>query len=103
MHPPRPIVIALLLPLALLLLSWPTFVAAAPLPQSTDTAVPSDTPVPTVTPTPLYDVDVVLPSGAHYQLERRITYGEIAVAGVGALLLLVLVPYVVIRVVRLWI
>lgn len=62
----------------------------------------SETPVPTATPTPSWVVEVPLgTAGATLMLERRITYGEIAVVGTILLLLVGSIIFWIVRSVRL--
>lgn len=58
---------------------------------------------PTITPTPAWQEVVTLNSGGELLIERRITYGDIAlVCAVGAVGVLILC-YMAIRVPKLWI
>jgi hypothetical protein len=61
----------------------------------------SETPTPT--PTPAYQYEVQLSSGATLLVERRISYGEIAVVGTVLLLLVGSIIFWILRTVRLWI
>lgn len=64
----------------------------------------SETPVPTPTATPSYRFEVPLgTAGATLLVERKITYGEIAVVSAILLLLVGSVVFWVVRSVRLWI
>lgn len=56
----------------------------------------------TETPTPAAETVIALPSGAVYVLEHRATYGDVAVATVVGLLLIVVVVYALLRVTRQW-
>ena len=57
---------------------------------------------PTPTPTPVYEYDLALPSGTHVVVERRITYGEIAVVIAIMAVTVCFIAYFMIRVVELW-
>ena len=51
----------------------------------------TDTPTPTITATPPYEQAVVLSSGDQFVIERRITFGQIAVVvALGILIVIVL-------------
>ncbi len=63
----------------------------------------AETPVPTPTATPAYRYEVQLTDGATLLVERRITYGEIAVVGAILLLLVGSLIFWILRIVRLWI
>ena len=60
------------------------------------------TPTPTVTPTPSDSFRVALSSGAELVVERRISYGEIAVVTVMGVFLVGVAIYGIVRLVRLW-
>jgi hypothetical protein len=60
-------------------------------PAETPTETPTITPTPTATPTPAYWQAVTLTSGNQFIIERKISYGEIAIAVVGLGLLAFLV------------
>lgn len=62
----------------------------------------AQTPAPTTTPTPSYQFEVPLTGGATMLVERRITYGEIAVVGTVLLLLVGSVIFWLLRSMRLW-
>lgn len=62
----------------------------------------AQTETPTPSPTPAYVSEVPLAPGVSFIIERRITYGEIAVTLAIGLLLLVVVVYSMVRVNRLW-
>ena len=66
-------------------------------------AAQTETPAPTVTPTPSDLHRVTLSSGAELVIERRITYGEIAVVVVVGLLLVGFAIYATVHLIRLWI
>lgn len=65
-------------------------------------AAQTETPVPTVTTTPSDLHRVTLSSGAELVIERRITYGEIAVVVVVGLLLVGFAIYATVHLIRLW-
>jgi hypothetical protein len=60
------------------------------------------TEVPTLTPTPNYQIGVPLTDGTTLIIERRISFGDIAVVIVGLALLLMFILYLFIRVPKLW-
>ena len=59
-------------------------------------------PTPTSTPTPVYEYDLALPSGTHVAVERRITYGDIAIVIAIMAVTVCFIIYFMIRVVKLW-
>lgn len=62
----------------------------------------AQTPEPTLEPTPVYQSSYALSSGDTLIVERRITYGDIAVViGLGLLIVTILI-YALIRIPRLW-
>ncbi len=63
---------------------------------------PTQTPTPTVTPTPADQYRVTLGSGAELVVERRITYGDIAIVLVLLVMLVGASLYGIIRLIRLW-
>ena len=63
----------------------------------------AQTPAPTATATPSYQFEVPLTDGGTLLVERRITYGEIAVVGAVLLLLVGSVIFWVLRAMRLYI
>lgn len=81
----------LLLVLVALLLAVPTRQARAQEPD------------PTPTPTPAWQQAVQLPSGATLLVERRITYGEIAVVIAVLAVLVAVIIYAAVRIPKLWI
>lgn len=66
------------------------------------TEIPTATPTPTVTPTPNYQVGIPLTSGNTLIIDRRISYGEIAIVIAVLALFMIFVIYLFIRVPRLW-
>lgn len=65
--------------------------------------VHAQTPEPTPSPTPAWQQAVQLSSGVTLLVERRITYGEIAVVIAVAALLVAVIVYAAIRIPKLWI
>ena len=64
--------------------------------------VSAQTPEPTPEPTPQYQISYQLSSGDILIVERRVTYGDIAVViGLGLLIVTILI-YALIRIPRLW-
>lgn len=62
----------------------------------------TETPAPTVTPTPTTLTELPLTSGAQLVIERRITYGEIAIVVALGVLTLVVIILGMIWLVRSW-
>jgi hypothetical protein len=60
------------------------------------------TPLPTLTATPPVDYGFTLTSGSRFVVERRVTYGDIAVVIAVAVLILVEGFYILLRVNYLW-
>ncbi len=59
-------------------------------------------PGPTPTPTQVYAYDLQLSSGNLVQVERSVTYGDIAIVLVGMLLAGIVILYMLVRLVQLW-
>jgi hypothetical protein len=70
--------------------------------QDDPTQTPTPTATPTVTPTPADQYRVTLGSGAELVVERRITYGDIAIVLVLLVMLVGASLYGIIRLIRLW-
>lgn len=70
--------------------------------QDEPTQTPTPTATPTVTPTPADQYRVVLGSGAELVVERRITYGDIAIVLVLLVMLVGASLYGIVRLIRLW-
>jgi hypothetical protein len=72
-------------------------------PEPTATATETLVPTATVTPTPMFEVPVTLTSGNQMVVERKISYGEIAITLALLANLAVILIYLFVRVPRLWI
>ena len=91
-------VVFLMVAMAIMLAMSPSIAAQA----QDETSTPTPTATPTVTPTPADQYRVALGSGAELVVERRITYGDIAIVLVMLVMLVGASLYGIIRLIRLW-
>jgi hypothetical protein len=94
-----PLTALLLFLLAVLSLGVPTAQAQG---EEDATATPTTTPTMTSTPTPVYEYSFPLTSGNLVQVERSITYGDVAIGITGLALLAFFLISQFLKIPKLW-